>query len=84
VKVEPSGDQVKMLANSVAPLEDYVADAGAGCLAVEIQGADTVTRLAEVLTRIQAEIMAPARARQGIRERLGHAAPPLSADPAAP
>ncbi|MFN3275167.1 MAG: DNA polymerase III subunit alpha [Paracoccus sp. (in: a-proteobacteria)] len=70
VKVEPSGDQVKMLANSVAPLEDYVADAGAGCLAVEIQGADTVTRLAEVLTRIQAEIMAPARARGPIRLRL--------------
>ena len=28
-------------------------------------------------------VMAPARARQNIRERLGHAAPPLSTDPAA-
>ncbi|MDN5569380.1 MAG: DNA polymerase III subunit alpha, partial [Paracoccus sp. (in: a-proteobacteria)] len=44
VKVEPSGDQVKMLANSVTALEDAVADAGAGCLAVEMQGADTIPR----------------------------------------
>lgn len=72
VKVEPSGDQVKMLANSVAALEDFVADAGAGCLAVEIQGADTIPRLAEVLTRVTAEIAAPSRARGPIRLRLRH------------
>ena len=72
VKVEPSGDQVKMLANSVAALEEFVADAGAGCLAVEIQGADTIPRLAEVLTRVTAEIAAPSRARGPIRLRLRH------------
>ncbi len=72
VKVEPSGEQVKMLANSVTLLEDFVADAGAGCLAVEIQGADTIPRLAEVLGRVTTEITAPARARGPIRLRLRH------------
>ncbi|WP_265500525.1 DNA polymerase III subunit alpha [Paracoccus beibuensis] len=70
VKVEPSGDQVKMLANSVAALEDFVADAGAGCLAVEMQGADTIPRLVEVLTRIRTEVVAPSRARGPIRLRI--------------
>ncbi|MGP9805880.1 DNA polymerase III subunit alpha [Paracoccus sp. NSM] len=72
VKVEPSGDQVKMLANSVSLLEDFVADAGAGCLALEIQGADTIPRLAEVLHRVTTEITAPSRARGPIRLRLRH------------
>nr|WP_111298951.1 DNA polymerase III subunit alpha [Paracoccus saliphilus] len=70
VKVEPSGDQVKMLANSVAGLEDAVADAGAGCLAVEVQGADTIPRLAEVLSRIRTQIVVPPRSRGPIRLRL--------------
>jgi len=70
VKVEPSGDQVKMLANSIAALEDFVADAGAGCLAVEMQGADTIPRLVEVLGRIRTEISVPARSRGPIRLRL--------------
>ncbi|CAM3360074.1 DNA polymerase III subunit alpha [Paracoccus nototheniae] len=70
VKVEPSGDQVKMLANSVMALEDAVADAGAGCLAVEMQGADTIPRLVEVLTRIRTDIVVPARSRGPIRLRL--------------
>ena len=70
VKVEPSGDQVKMLANSVTALEDAVADAGAGCLAVEIQGLDTVDRLAETLGRITAEIRVPARSRGPVLLRL--------------
>ncbi|WP_108503381.1 DNA polymerase III subunit alpha [Paracoccus indicus] len=70
VKVEPSGDQVKMLANSVTALEDAVADAGAGCLAVEMQGADTIPRLAEVLGRIRSDIMVPSRSRGPVRLRL--------------
>ena len=70
VKVEPSGDQVKMLANSVARLEDAVADAGAGSLAVEMQGADTIPRLAEVLGRIQAEFSVSARSRGPVLLRL--------------
>lgn len=70
VKVEPSGDQVKMLANSVAALEDAVADAGAGCLAVEMQGADTIPRLVEVLSRIRTQIVVPPRSRGPIRLRL--------------
>ena len=70
VKVEPSGDQVKMLANSVTALEDAVADAGAGCLAVEMQGADTIPRLVEVLTRIRTDIIVPPRSRGPIRLRI--------------
>lgn len=70
VKVEPSGDQVKMLANSVASLEDVVADAGAGCLAVELQGADTIPRLAEVLGRISTEIVVPSRSRGPVLLRI--------------
>ncbi len=70
VKVEPSGDQVKMLANSVTALEDAVADAGAGCLAVEMQGADTIPRLAEVLGRIRSDIIVPSRSRGPVRLRL--------------
>lgn len=70
VKVEPSGDQVKMLANAVTSLEDAVADAGAGSLAVELQGADTIPRLAEVLGRIRTEINAPMRSRGPLLLRL--------------
>ncbi len=70
VKVEPSGDQVKMLANSVTALEDAVADAGAGCLAVEMQGADTIPRLVEVLNRIRTDIIVPPRSRGPIRLRI--------------
>lgn len=70
VKVEPSGDQVKMLANSVTALEDAVADAGAGCLAVEMQGADTIPRLVEVLTRIRTDIIVPPRSRGPICLRI--------------
>ncbi|RNF32895.1 DNA polymerase III subunit alpha [Paracoccus methylarcula] len=70
VKVEPSGDQVKMLANSVTGLEDAVADAGAGSLAVEMQGADTVPRLAEVLGRIKDEITVPSRSRGPVLLRI--------------
>ena len=70
VKVEPSGDQVKMLANSVSLLDDVVADAGAGCLAVEMQGLDTVPRLAETLGRIQRDINASSRSRGPILLRI--------------
>ncbi|RJE86632.1 DNA polymerase III subunit alpha [Paracoccus onubensis] len=70
VKVEPSGEQVKMLANAVTSLEDAVADAGAGSLAVELQGEDTVPRLVEVLGRIRTEINAPMRSRGPILLRL--------------
>ncbi|ODT61394.1 MULTISPECIES: DNA polymerase III subunit alpha [Paracoccus] len=70
VKVEPSGEQVKMLANSVTALDDAIADAGAGCLAVEMQGADTIPRLVEVLTRIRTDIIVPPRSRGPIRLRL--------------
>lgn len=70
VKVEPSGDQVKMLANSVTGLEDAVADAGAGSLAVEMQGADTVPRLAEVLGRIKNEITVSPRSRGPVLLRI--------------
>ncbi|SEN10844.1 DNA polymerase III, alpha subunit [Paracoccus alcaliphilus] len=70
VKVEPSGDQVKMLANSVTLLEDAIADAGAGRLAVEIQGADTVGRVAETLGRIQSDIVASSRSRGPVMLRI--------------
>ena len=70
VKVEPSGDQVKLLANTVTLLEDAIADAGAGRLAVEIQGGGSIAALAETLGRLQAEMRVPARSRGPIRLRL--------------
>ena len=50
VNAEPSGDQVKMLARSVQSLEEAVADAGSGLLAVEV--ADPRTAVA-VLDRLR-------------------------------
>ena len=47
-----------------------VADAGAGCLAVEMQGADTIPRLAETLARIRTEIAVPARSRGPVLLRI--------------
>ncbi|MDS9468467.1 DNA polymerase III subunit alpha [Paracoccus sp. MBLB3053] len=70
VQVEPSGDQVKLLARSVMPLDQAVADAGANRLAVEIAGLDAVPGIAEALARIQAEVAAPSRARGPITLRL--------------
>src|SRR5690606_11989820 len=70
VQVEPSGDQVKLLARSVMPLEQAVADAGANRLAVEIAGIEAVPGIAEALARIQAEVNAPPRARGPITLRL--------------
>ncbi|MBD9526653.1 DNA polymerase III subunit alpha [Paracoccus sp. PAR01] len=70
VQVEPSGDQVKLLARSVVPLDQAVADAGANRLAIEISGIDAVPGIAEALARIQSEVSAPARARGPITLRL--------------
>ncbi|RDW13878.1 DNA polymerase III subunit alpha [Paracoccus thiocyanatus] len=70
VQVEPSGDQVKLLARAVMPLDQAVADAGASRLAVEIAGLDAVPAVAEALSRIQAEVNVPARARGPIALRL--------------
>ncbi len=70
VQVEPSGDQVKLLARSVMPLEQAVADAGANRLAVEIAGLDAVPAVAEALERILAELNVPPRARGPIALRL--------------
>ncbi|AUH32851.1 DNA polymerase III subunit alpha [Paracoccus tegillarcae] len=70
VKVEPQGDQVKMLANSVMRLDDAVADAGAGCLAVELAEAEAAARVAETLARIQDEIKVGSRSRGAIRLRV--------------
>ena len=70
VQVEPSGDQVKLLARAVMPLEQAVADAGASRLAVEIAGPEAVPAIAEALARIRDEIRAPARARGPIALRL--------------
>ncbi|MFH5773479.1 DNA polymerase III subunit alpha [Paracoccus sp. NGMCC 1.201697] len=70
VQVEPSGEQVKLLARSVVPLEQAVADAGANRLAVEITGLDAVPGIAAALARIQAEVNAPSRARGPITLRL--------------
>ena len=69
VQAEPSGDQVKLLARSVTALDEMVADAGAGRLAVEIASPDAATGLAELLARLSAEPI-PARARGPIYARL--------------
>ncbi|MDO5648684.1 DNA polymerase III subunit alpha [Paracoccus sp. (in: a-proteobacteria)] len=70
VKVEPSGDQVKMLANTVGLLDDVIADAGAGQLSVELQHHDTIARVAEVLTRIKDQVIVPERSKGPIVLRL--------------
>ena len=70
VQVEPSGEQVKLLARGVTPLDQAVADAGANRLAVEITGLDAVPGIAAALARIQSEIRAPARACGPISLRL--------------
>ena len=51
-------------------LHRALADAGAGSLAVEMQGADEIPRLAEVLGRIRTEIVVSARSRGPILLRL--------------
>lgn len=70
VEAEPSGDQVKLLARSAVALDQAVADAGAGALAVRIAEASTVAQLSDMLTRITAEVTASPRARGPIRLRL--------------
>ncbi|MDO5612349.1 MAG: DNA polymerase III subunit alpha [Paracoccus sp. (in: a-proteobacteria)] len=70
VKVEPSGDEVKMLANSVTLLDQVIADAGAGALAVEIADAGVVPQLAEMLAQIGQAVSASPRARGPILLRL--------------
>ncbi|MCQ0970563.1 DNA polymerase III subunit alpha [Paracoccus sp. TK19116] len=70
VKVEPSGDDVKMLANSAADLETFVADAGAGCLAVEVAQADALPRVAETLAKVKTDITVPTRSRGPVQLRL--------------
>ncbi|WP_312529314.1 DNA polymerase III subunit alpha [Paracoccus sp. (in: a-proteobacteria)] len=70
VQVEPSGDQVKLLARGVQPLESAVADAGADRLAVTIADLHPVAEIAQALERILNEIKAPARARGPISLRF--------------
>lgn len=70
VQADPSGDQVKLLARSVTPLDDMVADAGAGCLAVQITDPKTPALLAELLLRLKAETGVPSRARGPVMARL--------------
>lgn len=70
VQVEPSGDQVKMLARSVTQLEQYVMDAGADRLAIQIAELTPVPEIAAALQRILSEVKAPARARGPILLRF--------------
>ena len=70
VQVEPSGDQVKMLARAVTPLDQAVADAGADRLAVEIADPVPIPEIAAALERIRAEIKAPPRARGPVTLRF--------------
>ncbi|MDF3606498.1 DNA polymerase III subunit alpha [Paracoccus sp. DMF-8] len=70
VQVEPSGDQVKLLARGVTRLEDYVLDAGADRLAVHITGPQPIPEIASALERIRAEVKAPPRARGPILLRF--------------
>ena len=70
VQVEPSGDQVKLLARAVTPLEQYVADAGADRLAVEVAGLHAIPEIAAALERIRENVRAPARARGPILLRF--------------
>ncbi|MDO5704245.1 MAG: DNA polymerase III subunit alpha, partial [Paracoccus sp. (in: a-proteobacteria)] len=73
VKVEPSGDEVKLLANTVTPLDQVIADAGAGALAVDIAEPGVVPRLAEALAQIGQSVSASPRSRGPILLRLSDA-----------
>ena len=70
VKVEPSGEQVKMLANSAQRLDDAIADAGAGCLIVDIADAQAAAVVAEAMARIRSEIAAGPKSRGPVRLRV--------------
>ncbi|AXC51175.1 DNA polymerase III subunit alpha [Paracoccus suum] len=70
VQTEPSGDQLKMLARTVQPLEAVVADAEAGSLAVRVSDAGVAGDVATMLARIAAEVRAGPRARGPVLLRL--------------
>ena len=63
VNAEPSGDQVKMLARGVQALDEALADAGSGRLAVEISDARTATAVLDRLREASAGIAASAKGR---------------------
>ncbi|MBV0890616.1 DNA polymerase III subunit alpha [Paracoccus sp. Z118] len=70
VNVEPSGDQVKLLARGVVPLEDAVADAGSGKLAVEIADPQTAVAVLDRLRVVSGEIAASSRGRGPLLMRV--------------
>ena len=70
VNVEPSGEQVKMLARVAQPLEEAVADAGSGKLAVEIADAGTAVAVLDRLRVVSTEISASSRGRGPLLMRV--------------
>ena len=70
VNVEPSGEQVKMLARVAQPLEEAVADAGSGKLAVEIADAGTAVAVLDRLRVVSSEISASSRGRGPLLMRV--------------
>lgn len=62
VQADPSGDQVKLLARTVKPLDEFVADAGPNRVAVQIADLHPIPEIHAALERIRAEIRAPSRA----------------------
>ena len=67
---EPSGDQVKMLARSVQSLEDAVADAGSGLLAVEVADPRTAVAVLDRLRETSAEMSVSAKGRGPLLMRV--------------
>ncbi len=74
VNVEPSGDQVKLLARAAVPLEEAVADAGADQLAVEVADASTAIAVLDRLRAVSADMAVSSRGRGPLllRVRDGH------------
>lgn len=70
VNAEPSGDQVKMLARSVQALEEAVADAGSGLLAVEVTDPRTAVAVLDRLRETSAEIAVSAKGRGPLLMRV--------------
>ncbi|WP_136650627.1 DNA polymerase III subunit alpha [Paracoccus aeridis] len=70
VNVEPSGEQVKMLARAAQRLEDAVADAGSGKLAVEIADPATAVAVLDRLRVVSGEISASSRGRGPLLMRV--------------
>jgi len=53
VKVDPDGENVKMLANAVQPIDQVAAEAGASALRIHLNRAEAIPTLAGLLAKVE-------------------------------